>query len=194
MTAMVLDDVALTTAEAAALLEIPSPRVWKEVERVFRVFEDLPSPPRLSMGDVVYLKALTELDVLAPSLEGRKLFYSRIRTAMAAKTPLVDELPLVENGDSFRFKLRAVVEAIWERITAFDAWKTAKVLVDPAILAGEPVFRGSRLSVRHIGQLAARESIATILEDYPYLVTDDVFFASWYNRAYPRVGRPRESA
>jgi uncharacterized protein (DUF433 family) len=184
-------DVTLTTAEVSALLGIPTKKVWKEIEH--GLFDNLPSPPRLSMDAMVYLKALTELDSLDPSVEGRRRFYVRIRAALASKTALVDELSLAESGDSFRFKLKAAVEAVWERLMAFETWKTAKVLTDASILAGEPVFRGSRLSVRHIGQLAARESIDVILEDYPYLTSEDVLFAGRYAVAYPRVGRPRES-
>jgi uncharacterized protein (DUF433 family) len=64
--------------------------------------------------------------------------------------------------------------------SAFDRWKTARVVINSNILGGEPVFGGSRLSVRHIGRLAARESIATVREDYPYLSSNDVMFAIQY--------------
>ncbi len=185
-----MSHLALTTAEVSALLDIPSRKVWGEIDRVF---EGLPSPPRLDMDAVVYLKALSELDALDPSVDGRKRFYARIRAALAAKGAPVDELALVENGDSFRFKLRAAVEAVDKRIAAFEKWKASRIVEDPAILAGEPIFRGSRLSVRHIGLRAAREQLPTILEDYPYLSPDDVLFAASYSKAYPRVGRPRES-
>jgi uncharacterized protein (DUF433 family) len=186
-----MSHLALTTAEVSALLDIPSRKVWGEIDRVF---EGLSSPPRLDMDAVVYLQALSELDALDPSVDGRKRFYARIRVALAAKGAPVDELPLVENGDSFRFKLRAAVEAVTGRIAAFEKWKESRVVEDPSILAGEPVFRGSRLSIRHIGLRAAREGLETILEDYPYLNTDDVLFAASYGKAYPRVGRPRESS
>ena len=183
-------DVALTTAEVSALLDLPEKKVRKEIEH--HVFE-VPSPPRLALDAVVYLKALTELDALNPSVEGRRRFFMRIREALASKSPPADELALAESGDAFTFKLKEVVEAVWERIEAFERWKTERVATNPNILAGEPAFRGSRLSVRHIGQLAARTSIADIMKDYDYLSSGDVMFAARYARAYPRVGRPRES-
>jgi uncharacterized protein (DUF433 family) len=185
-----MNAVCLTTAEVSALFDIPPRKVRGEIDRVF---EGLPSPPRLALDAVVYLRALTELDALDPSIDGRKRFYARIRAALAGSEPPVDELPLVDSGDSVRFRLRAVVDAIRERIDAFDRWKSERVVEEPSILAGEPVFRGSRLSVRHVGVLAGRESIAIILEDYPYLTSDDVLFAAWYAKAYPRMGRPREA-
>lgn len=63
------------------------------------------------------------------------------------------------------------------------------------VLDGEPVFKGTRLSVLHIGKMYDRgESIDNILEDYPYLGGDDVRFAQLYYRAHPAVGRPRMKA
>lgn len=64
--------------------------------------------------------------------------------------------------------------------SAFDNWKAGRIVINPNILGGEPVFRGSRLSVRHIGLSAAREPISTVREDYPYLSSDDVRFAIQY--------------
>jgi uncharacterized protein (DUF433 family) len=62
------------------------------------------------------------------------------------------------------------------------------------ILGGEAVFKGSRLPVSHIGKMYERgESIENILEDYPYLTSDDIRFARLYYRAHPPVGRPRTS-
>jgi uncharacterized protein (DUF433 family) len=62
----------------------------------------------------------------------------------------------------------------------FEEWQTSRVVRDLEILAGEPIFRDSRLSVRHIGLRAGRDSHAEILEDYPYLDDDDVMFAAVY--------------
>jgi uncharacterized protein (DUF433 family) len=61
-----------------------------------------------------------------------------------------------------------------------------------SVLSGKAVFKGSRLSVTHVGKMFERgESLANILEDYPYLTEDDVRFAALYHRAHPPLGRPR---
>lgn len=61
-------------------------------------------------------------------------------------------------------------------------------------LGGEAVFKGSRLSVNHVGKMVENgEPISNILEDYPYLNEDDVRFAHLYYRAHPATGRPRAS-
>lgn len=59
------------------------------------------------------------------------------------------------------------------------------------VLSGEPVFCGTRLSVRHIGGMALNGvPVAEIREDYPYLSGDDIAFAAIYARMKPAPGRP----
>jgi uncharacterized protein (DUF433 family) len=60
---------------------------------------------------------------------------------------------------------------------AFDRWKANRIYSDLQILGGTPIFRGTRISVRHIGQLAGREAIAVVMSDYPSLSIEDIEFA-----------------
>ena len=63
---------------------------------------------------------------------------------------------------------------------------------DPGIQGGEPVFRGTRLPVRHVGGLAVRGiPVAEILSDHPALDARDVEFARLFVEIGPRPGRPR---
>jgi uncharacterized protein (DUF433 family) len=67
-----------------------------------------------------------------------------------------------------------------------------RVEENDSILGGAAVFRGSRISVLHIGKMADRGvNITEILEDYPTLTEGDVEFAKLYYSAHPSVGRPR---
>jgi uncharacterized protein (DUF433 family) len=186
-----LPSVSLTPAEVSALLHLPERQVRKEIE--YRIL-DVPSPPRISFDGLVYLSALAALDALNPSVEWRRSFYARIRTALTTQSRVNTEISLGESGEPsvFRFQLRAVVDAVSNRLDAFDRWKAKRVTSSPSILGGEPTFHGTRLAVRQIGDRAARESAAAILEDYPYLSTDDVMFAVQFAHAYPRPGRPRD--
>jgi uncharacterized protein (DUF433 family) len=188
---MAIRDVTVTPAEASALLGVPEKRVRKDIEH--GLF-DVSSPPRLPFDALVYFLACRELDDLEPSVEGRRRLYGRIRAALSSKSASAKGIPLSETGSALWIDLNVVVEAVSERLESFERWKSNKVATDPEVLGGEPVFRGTRLSVRHIGQLADRETIAVILEDYPYLSEADVAFARRYHLAYPRVGRPRESS
>ena len=51
----------------------------------------------------------------------------------------------------------------------------ARIVSDPAVLAGKPVVAGTRISVELVlEQLAAGLSIAEIVEQYPHLKRADV--------------------
>ncbi|MBL0155875.1 MAG: DUF433 domain-containing protein [Bryobacterales bacterium] len=50
-----------------------------------------------------------------------------------------------------------------------------RIVVDPKILAGKPVIRGTRLAVEFILELlAAGQSESEILSDYPGLTREDI--------------------
>ena len=50
-----------------------------------------------------------------------------------------------------------------------------RITVDPTILAGKPVIRGTRLAVEFILELlAAGQSESDILENYPGLTREDI--------------------
>jgi uncharacterized protein (DUF433 family) len=68
-----------------------------------------------------------------------------------------------------------------------------RIVIDPDILAGKPVVRGTRLAVEFILELlAAGQSEAEILDEYPGLAKEDILaclaYASYLAhefRAYP---------
>jgi len=64
-----------------------------------------------------------------------------------------------------------------------------RITVDPDILAGKPVIRGTRLSVELIlDLLAAGQSEADLIEDYPGLSKEDILaclsYASYLAHEY----------
>jgi uncharacterized protein (DUF433 family) len=64
-----------------------------------------------------------------------------------------------------------------------------RIVVDPAILAGKPVIRGTRLAVEFILELlAAGQSEKEILDNYPGLTRDDILaclaYASYLAHEY----------
>ncbi len=68
----------------------------------------------------------------------------------------------------------------------------ALVISDPAILGGDPVFRGTRVAVHLIATLLRQGSTEQeLLEAYPRLTVEMVRLAPIYASAYPLRGRPR---
>ena len=59
----------------------------------------------------------------------------------------------------------------------------SRIVLDPQVLAGKPVVRGTRLSVEFVvGLLADGWSEAEIVENYPTLTSDDIRACLGYAR------------
>lgn len=68
----------------------------------------------------------------------------------------------------------------------------SRIVADPAILGGEPVFAGTRIAVRHVGRLAQRGvPEAELSADFPALSAADIEFARIFAGMKPPPGRPR---
>jgi uncharacterized protein (DUF433 family) len=65
----------------------------------------------------------------------------------------------------------------------------------PDVLAGAPVFKGTRIPVHDIADMLANgDAPARIVRAYPQLDAEKVRLAAIYALAYPRRGRPRMQA
>jgi uncharacterized protein (DUF433 family) len=70
----------------------------------------------------------------------------------------------------------------------------SRIVSDPEILSGEPVFKGTRIPLEHVASLFRKGVNETELrEDYPALSDLDLAFASIHARMSPPPGRPRKS-
>ncbi len=65
------------------------------------------------------------------------------------------------------------------------------IIRDPETKAGEPIIRGTRLTVRAVAaRLDGGEPIENVIEDYPHLPREAIEAAAIYARTHPRRGRP----
>lgn len=175
----------LTTAEVVALTGLNEGTVRKDVEHGIAGHG---SPPRFRETDVVYFAAISNY-LFELQLADRKTLYHQIAQALAAR------LNTIELGHGFLLELRKIAQDVLAKHSNFESWKEQRVVEDERILGGEPVFRGSRLAVRHIGELMRRGvRSAEIREDYPHLSDSDLEFARLYTLSYPRLGRPRDES
>lgn len=171
-----------TPTEAAAFLELPTKKIYKEVE--YRIFPEY-NPPRLNFAALVYLRLIKETDFF--SIEFRSSLYQSLVRA------LEQNLPNIKIGRFIKIEVELIANEVLEFIKSFQAWKE-NLVSDPNIMGGETVFHNSRLTVRHIGSMLDRgESLKNIHEDYPYLTEEDIKFAQVYVKAYPSVGRPKKN-
>lgn len=71
----------------------------------------------------------------------------------------------------------------------------ARIVEDPVIQGGAPVFKGTRILVRQIADLlASGETERRLREDYPRLTSGMIEAARIYSAARPARGRPRRPA
>ena len=62
--------------------------------------------------------------------------------------------------------------------------KTDRIEINPAIMMGKPVIRGTRITVELIlRKLGEGETEAELLEDYPHLTAEDIRSAIAYGAA-----------
>ena len=67
------------------------------------------------------------------------------------------------------------------------------VVADPEIMAGNPVFRGTRVPVHLIAEkLRLGETVERLREDYPRVTDEMIRLAPIYAEAHPLRGRPRK--
>lgn len=61
---------------------------------------------------------------------------------------------------------------------------TERIEINPAVMLGKPVIRGTRITVELIlRKLAEGATEAELLEDYPHLTTEDIRAAMAYGAA-----------
>lgn len=174
----------LTAAELVAFTGLDERTIRKDVERgIFGAA----SPPRFGFAAILYFRILTLLG-LRLGTKDRKRLFALIAEALATKKTTAQLGPVAE------LQIGPLQIEIEERLKQFTQWK-CRLVTDESILAGETVFPGSRLSVRHVGGMLLRgAAVQEIREDYPYLTDQDIEFARLFAVAYPRVGRPRGPA
>src|SRR5437588_4075064 len=67
------------------------------------------------------------------------------------------------------------------------------VTVNPEIMGGNPVFRGTRVPVHQIAELLTKgETVERLREDYPRVSEEMIRLAPIYAAAHPLRGRPRK--
>jgi uncharacterized protein (DUF433 family) len=180
-------DTLFTPTEAAVLTGLPLKAVNNAIDKktISAVAgEDAGRPARLLDARALISLSLERRlsDRIAPELR-RKVF-----DALAASQRSVVSL----EGGLLKIDLR---EPRRELATSLRELRRARRLVvsDPEIMGGDPVFRGTRVPVHLIAELAAQgETEAGLLGGYPRLTPEMIRLAPVYAAAYPLRGRPRK--
>jgi uncharacterized protein (DUF433 family) len=63
-----------------------------------------------------------------------------------------------------------------------------RITIDPQIMVGKPIIKGTRITVQHIlGILAQGATYHDILHDYPHITQEDIFACLLFCTASNRV-------
>jgi uncharacterized protein (DUF433 family) len=93
-------------------------------------------------------------------------------------------------GDLVRINAGKALAPMRRRL---DLYARARELIvsDPATMGGTHTIRGTRITAQAIlGRLEAGDTVASVLDDYPYLNQEMVEAAALYAMANPPRGRP----
>jgi len=176
-----------TPAQAAAVTGLPLAAVHKAIDsRLIR--------PRIARSGATVRRLLTKehLIFLQLETEGLRLLPVETRREIAEsiqRSPKKEELT-VTNGTALRVEIgpaRRKVESQLKQLARIEEM----VIIDPDIMRGTPVFKGTRIPVDLVAEMLAKGAAADeILEGYPTLNKEKVATAPLYMSAFPRRGRP----
>jgi uncharacterized protein (DUF433 family) len=141
----------------------------------------------LPPATVLYLALVTRLPVELGRADRRDLFELLSRdVAECGRWTRTKDLLVLGGGVPIIVPLGETTRESAARLRLFERGRK-RVVSRPDVLGGEPVFAGTRLSVRHVGALARKsDAPEVILEDFPALTAADVAFA----RIFVELGRP----
>jgi uncharacterized protein (DUF433 family) len=205
----------LSLREAALLADVAESKIRKDIEtgllapiksadheRLFFRWADVFVFAAVYRGDLfsgpLRKKAFDALEeLMAPS--SRREFYARLDVAALLAASCAWRRPSEFFAAAGRLKLDDYLYLDLGEISAdlsprIDHYAEGLTRIEEkeGVLGGEAVFKGTRLSVNHIGKLReGGETVESIVQDYPYLRRSDVDFAQLYVKAHPGLGRPR---
>lgn len=176
----------ITRREAAELSGITETTVKKAVDQRVIPARKRGSQSYIELDDVPVLTMLGLLTEMRLRVEHKRQLRAWLRA---------DEGPTLQLTPALFVQRVDEVDAARQRAERYARLRAEWIVSDPAIKGGEPVVRGSRVSVHTLAdRMAHGESAATLDEDFPHIPAEAREVAAAYARANPRRGRPPKRA
>jgi uncharacterized protein (DUF433 family) len=183
----------LSTKAAAVLSGVKGNRV-RQLARDLKIGKLARRVHRRSFGprDLLFLRLTANIPVpLTRELE--RDLYAVVVKGMISKGLWKTEKTRLKLGELVTIDARALRKGLAHDLRVYRS-AAKRVASSSETMGGEPVFKGTRISVTHVGAVAAKGiPVEEILEDYPRLSRDDVRLALLLHRMGRRPGRPRRS-
>jgi uncharacterized protein (DUF433 family) len=184
--------------EAAAIADVSERVVRKAIEAKTirpRIIHAGRAPRyRFNAHDLLYLKLLADFP-LSLSRDDKQALQEIIGTKRRSSGLWrrgEDDVVVKSGALPIRFQVKHLQEILVRRLKAFHRGRR-RIVSNPAVMGGEPVFEGTRIPLAHIAGLFTKKvPVDEIAEDYPILGTEDLEFAALIARMRPNPGRPRK--
>jgi uncharacterized protein (DUF433 family) len=184
--------------EAAAIADIPESTIRTAIEK--RSIK----PPSSRVGksiryefdvnELLFIKLLTVFPFSLPKEDKDSLRKLVAKSAgSAGRWQKRGPDLLMKKGElSVSIHFRPLREQLVQKVNLYRQGFD-RIVSNPEILGGEPIFKGTRIPLDHIAGLFRKGVSETeIREDYPVLSDLDLAFASIHARMSPPPGRPRK--
>ena len=176
----------ITRREAAELSGTSETTVKKAVDLKVIPTRRRGTQSCIESADVPVLAMLGHLTELRLLTTHKQRLRAWLRTANAAPEFALTPTLVIRRPED--------VEQARERAERYVRLRDEWIVSDPAIKGGEPVIKGSRVSVHTLaGRIGDGEGDAVLDEDFPHIPAEAREVALVYARANPRRGRPRRT-
>ncbi len=188
--------VTFSLKEVAAIAAVPERRVRRAVDqdlirtqamKVGRVLRY-----RIPSRDLVFVKLLAAFPFSVDRQDKESWQRLLTRRCQIAGRWRMDDCALVSDsaGVEVRVELKTLRQILAHQLQVFR-YGRRRIVTDPEIVGGEPVYAGTRIPLSHISGLIAKGvPMAEIAEDYPTLSPRDLEYAAMVAPMRPNPGRP----
>jgi len=180
--AEVSPEVIRTALEKKAVTPSHRQRVGKAVRHQF------------SVEDVLLVKLLVEFPFPLSRRDKQSLAQILAHGNRRAAQWSLEGSDLVYRSGEMQMSIacKTLRQTVAKNVAAYR-WGRRRVVSSPGILGGEPVFRGTRISLQHVASLF-RKGVpdSEIAEDFPALGPRDLAYARLVARVGDRPGRPKK--
>jgi len=149
---------------------------------------------QFSAGDVLLMKVLAEFPFPLSKRDKQSLAQILARGNRTAAHWSLQGSDLVYRAGEMQVSIQCKPfrQTVARNLVAYR-WGRRRVTSSPEILGGEPVFRGTRIPLRHVASLF-RKGVPEqeIAEDFPGLSARDLAYARLYARFGEKPGRPKK--
>ena len=181
----------LTIKEAAHLAGVAPRRIEKDCEegivprRKSKLWMRKTVAAHVPMHAVVYARAMQSLDGIKMEKKSKRLVWKFLRSS---KT---DKFGSLELSPGLTLDLEPLVTEVWDRTLIYLEARHEHLAVDPEILGGEPILKGTRITCQSVlGRIEGGETLDDLVEDYPEISKEAFEAALVYAKAHPPRGRP----